>query len=237
MRLLPFLFLAAAAGFSPAAGPEPGERAVYVLRWSFVSVGTVTMGLEEAGPGELQATLVAKANAFMRTVHDFHTVISSRFPPGAGRSLGYERHEKATGNVHETFFDWEEGTVRYSKNGDTRVPLRLPDGAQDPFSIVYAFRSGAVPLAPGRITVPVTDGKAVARAVFRIGEPETVDTRAGEFRAVPVTADFKDVRAIFARPEGALVTVWLSDDARRLPVKLESEATIGSFRAVLERIE
>ena len=232
LRLLPaFIFLTVSA--LSAEGPAVGETASYGLRWGFVSVGSVEISLEEEDRDLHRAVLVAKANAFMRNVYDFHTIISSRFAPGSERSEGYLREERSTDDFHETFFDWEANTVRYSKNGDERVPLPLEPGTQDPLSIVFAFRSGAVPLRPGTHHVWVSDGKVLEKAEFRVKGPETVKTPAGKFRAYRITADFGGVRATFARPEGALIDVWLSDDDRMLPVKLKSEATIGSFISVL----
>ncbi len=229
-----FFLLSIIGPFFAVAEGERLEESVFKLKWSFVSVGTVTMTLERIGPEVRRGTLEAKANAFMRKVYDFHTIISSRFPKEAKRSLGYSRVEHTTGDRHETFFDWEAMTVRYSKNGDMRVPLPLKGDTHDPLSIVYAFRSVDFPLESGVVRLPVSDGKAITEARFEISEPETVKTPAGKFEARKVTADFGDVRAIFARPEGALIHVWLTDDERRFPVKLESEATMGSFTAVLE---
>ncbi|MFP4351528.1 MAG: DUF3108 domain-containing protein [Puniceicoccaceae bacterium] len=232
LRLPPVLLLLAVSVLS-ADGPVVGEKASYGLRWGFVSVGAVEISLGETDGGLFEAVLEAKANAFMRKVYNFHTIIVSRFAPGAERSAGYFRDEKATEDLHRTFFDWDANTVRYSKNGDERLPLPLQPGCQDPLSVVFAFRSGAVPLRPGTHRVWVSDGKVVEKAEFRVKGPETVKTPAGRFRAYRITADFGGVRAIFARPEGALIDVWLSDDARMLPVKLKSEATIGSFTSVL----
>jgi len=236
MRLplrLPSALLFLTVSVLSADGPVVGEKASYGLRWGFVSVGAVEISLEEVNGGHHQAVLDAEANAFMRGVYDFHTIISSRFAPGAKRSEGYFRDEKTTEDLHRTFFDWNANTVRYSKNGDERLPLPLRPGCHDPLSVVFAFRSGAVPLRPGIQRIWVSDGKVVEKAEFRVKGPETVKTPAGKFRAYRITADFGGVRAIFARPEGALIDVWLSDDDRMLPVKLKSEATIGSFTAVL----
>jgi hypothetical protein len=137
-------------------------------------------------------------------------------------------------NLHETLFNWDEVTVRYSKNGDDRVSLDLKPLTQDPLSIVFAFRSGAVPRTPGSYQVWVTDGEVIELADFKVSKPETVKTPAGKFETFRITADFKEVRAIFARPEGAMIEVWLTNDERMIPVKLKSEATIGSFRSELE---
>lgn len=222
-----------------ADGPVLGEKAIYELRWSYFAVGSVEISLNKAEDSEElhQATLDAKANAFMRRFHNFHTIITSQFPPEIGKSHGYARNELVEENTHETFFDWEEETVRYSKNGDVRNPLELKPLTQDPLSIVFAFRTGAVPHTPGVHQVWVTDGEVIDLVDFEVSEPETVKTPAGKFETFRVTADFKGVRAIFARPDGALIDVWLTNDERMIPVKLKSEATIGSFRSELEEYQ
>ncbi len=233
-RIIALLFF---LSISPATaqGLEVGERAVYSLRWSYFSVGTVVISLNWAGEGEsfLEARLDASANAFMRRFHDFHTVITSRFPPGVERSHGYLRDEAADNSIHEIIFDWEAGQVRYSKNGDIRHPLPLVPLTHDPLSVVFAFRSGAIPLTPGLHQTWVTDGKIIDQIEFTVREPEKVKTPAGKFLAYRITADFREIRAIFARPPGALIHVWLTADENMIPVKLESEATIGSFYSVL----
>lgn len=213
----------------------PGEKAVYQLSWSFFAVGTVEIRIDqsEESVGVLQARLDAKANAFMRKVHDFHTVITSHFFPPVDKSLGYARAEVSSENVHETIFDWETGTVRYSKNNDVRIPLVLQPLVQDPLSAVFAFRGGAIPLTPGTHHAWVTDGEVIDLVEFKVSGPEKVKVPAGKFETYRVRADFKGVRAIFARPEGAPIDVWLTNDERMIPVQLKSEATIGSFRSEL----
>jgi len=232
------LLLIGGAAYSVALPRD--ELATYQLKWGFVSVGTVEIRLSAnlaENSDTFAATLSAKANGFMRRMHDFHTVIKSTFPAGVEYSLGYSRDEKAGEDLHETFIDVEGGEARYSKNGDLRNPVRLLGMTQDPLSIVFAFRSGAVPFEVGEYQAWVTDGKVVELADFTISGPETIKTAAGKFETLRVTADFKGVRAIFARPEGALIDVWLTNDDRRIPVKLISEATIGSFRSELRAYE
>jgi len=239
--LLPLLFLSLTclgqgAEKNQKKGPLAGEKAVYSLRWSFVSVGDVEISIDENSDvgGLWTATLEAKANAFMRTVYDFHTIIRTQFTEGVPRSEGYIRDERGEETVHGTFFDWSTETVRYSKNGDVREVLALQPGTQDPLSVVFAFRSGAVPLRKGTHPVWVSDGKVIDLIEFKVDGPETVRTPAGKFQAFHITADFKGVRAIFARPEGALIEVWISADDRMIPVQLKSKASMGSFRSILE---
>mgnify|MGYP003135506110 CR=1 FL=1 len=237
--LLPLLVGLSLNGASQSVeGGQPvvGEKAIYELRWSYFAVGSVEIRLDPSEENEemLRATLEAKANAFMRRVHDFHTVIASDFPASVEKSHGYSRDELANENLHETQFEWEEGTVRYVRNQDVRAPLQLQPLTHDPLSIVFAFRSGAMPLKPGTYLAWVTDGEVIDQAEFKVKGPEKIKTPAGKFETYRVTADFKGVRAIFARPEGALIDVWITNDDRMIPVKLKSEATIGSFRSELE---
>lgn len=227
-------WLALAGGLRAAEAVAPGEWGIYALRWNWVRVGTTELRLEAGGEDEWIATLDARANAFLRQFYDFHTTIESRFPAGVPFSRHYERHENPAGIRHRTLFAWEPGEVRYQRNEDLRPPLALKGPVQDPLSIVYAFREGRVPRTPGTHFLPVTDGKAMVEVRLEVGQPRPVRTPAGKFQAFPVTADFGAVRAIFARPEGALITLWLTDDRYLFPVRLESEATIGQFNAVLE---
>ena len=226
-------WLALAGALRAAEAVAPGEWGIYSLRWNWVGIGTTELRLDANGEGEWIATLDARANAFLRQFHDFHTTIQSRFPEGAPFSRYYEREERPSDVVHLTFFEWEPGEVRYQRNEDLRPPLALPGPVQDPLSIVYAFREGRVPRNPGTYSLPVTDGEELVEARLEVGRPRSIRTPAGKFRAFPVVADFGAVRAIFARPEGALITLWLTDDRYLFPVRLESEATIGKFKAVL----
>lgn len=225
--------------------PVSGEKGEFRLHWGMVTVGTVDylfekVEVDEDGDAEeviYYSKLEAKANAFMRRIHNFHTLLETWMSEDLSRSQRYSRNEITDDVVHQALFDWSSEEVRYARNEDIRVPLPLLDATQDPFSVIHAFRMGWIPREPGEYEVPVSDGQVVVDAKITVHERERMRTPAGRFYAIKVSADFKEVRAIFARPEGALIHVWLSDDEYLFPLRLQSEAMIGNFTSSLVSYE
>ncbi|OPZ26774.1 MAG: hypothetical protein BWZ02_01890 [Lentisphaerae bacterium ADurb.BinA184] len=83
------------------------------------------------------------------------------------------------------------------------------------------------------LTLPVTDGKRCALARARVLRRETVCTPAGEFDTLVVEPDLREVKGVFEKSPGARLHVWVTNDARHLPVKLASKVMIGHFTAEL----
>ena len=86
----------------------------------------------------------------------------------------------------------------------------LPANAQDLVSFMYQL--GLVPLTPGRVELPITNGWKLERYVLEIGVEEPLQTPFGALRAVPV----KQVR----RPGQESIELWLAPDYRWLPVRI-----------------
>lgn len=218
------------------------ERLDYRLKWGLFTVGTVRLEGEDpraAAEGDtVRYTLAARTNRWMDRFLKARTFIRSTYDPTRQRSLGYKRVESdgPVPEVHETLFDWGAGEVRYSKNGDRRVPLEIGDRAEDPLSIVHTVRYQG-PAVGDVYSIPVTDGKAFTFAAIRVVDGGRVRTPAGRFDTLEVIADLGDVRGVFARPEGALIHVWITRDPPWTPVKLRSRIALGSFTAELTSVE
>jgi hypothetical protein len=104
-------------------------------------------------------------------------------------------------------FDWRGASAAIG-NPPRRVDL--PAGAQDIVSFMYQL--GLVPLTPGRIELPITNGWKLERYTLEIGIEEMLETPFGVLRAVPV----KQVR----RAEQETVELWLAPAYRWLPVRI-----------------
>jgi len=107
--------------------------------------------------------------------------------------------------------------------------VALPAAVQDALSAMYVLR--AIRLAEGdRFAMPVCDGGNNYRVMFEVGGRETVKTGVGTLGAVRVTSTVLDAqRKAVGRP----MRLWISDDARRLPLKLQAELAVGSFNLTL----
>ena len=103
--------------------------------------------------------------------------------------------------------DWNAMTAMI---GNPQRDVALPADAQDLVSFMYQL--GLMPLAPGRIELPITNGWKLERYELEIGGEEQLQTPFGTLRAVPV----KQVR----RPGQESIELWLAAEYRWLPVRI-----------------
>ena len=103
--------------------------------------------------------------------------------------------------------DWSAMTAMI---GNPQRGIALPADAQDLVSFMYQL--GFMPLAPGRIELPITNGWKLERYELEIGGEEELQTPFGMLRAVPV----KQVR----RPDQESIELWLAAEYRWLPVRI-----------------
>jgi hypothetical protein len=90
-----------------------------------------------------------------------------------------------------------------------------PRWVQDVLSAIYYLRSQ--PLKDGQVRViPISDQAQLYSIEVVAGKPEEVSVGAGKYSATPVDVRMFDGR--FVKRSGQL-TVWLTDDPARLPVK------------------
>jgi len=100
---------------------------------------------------------------------------------------------------------------------------------QDALSAIYVLR--AVPFKAGdKMTMPVSDDGINYKAMFEIGASERLRTGIGELSASRIKLSLFDDKN---KPVGRNLALWISDDARKLPVKLQAELTVGSFNLTL----
>ena len=92
-------------------------------------------------------------------------------------------------------------------------------------------------LQPGQSTaLPVSDGKKIVMARIEAQEKEKVSTSLGSFQAIRYEAFlFNDI--LFKR--NARLFIWISDDARRLPVQIQVRMRIhiGTVTFTLDKVD
>lgn len=233
----------AAAGRPRAERPVPfkvGETLTYDVSWStYLTAGTAVMTVKEKKPSynstayyvvaEGRPTpLVAKLYTLyykMDTLIDAHTLLpqrgSSYSEEGSRRRLRTTVFDRA---AKKAFFEFRTGT-------SIKTDFPVSPDVQDALSAIYVLR--AIPFRAGdRMTMPVSDNGENYRVQFGVGGPERIRTPLGEMRAwrlTPTISDSKNQRV------GKGLSIWLSDDARRLPLKLEAELAVGSFVLTLRQ--
>lgn len=229
------------AGARRAEAPVPfrvGETLTYDVSWSnFVSAGTATVAVREKKPsyGSTAYYVVAEGrpNTILSRLYTLYykadTLIDA-YTLGSQRGSVYSQEGRRT-RFKATRFNRDARTATYEVRTATVVTrdLEVAADAQDALAAIYALR--AMPLAAGRtIEIPVSDSGKTYRVTMAVGRPEQVETALGTVRAWKIVPTVVDDRG----QATSAMTVWLSDDARRLPVRLQATLPVGSVNIVLK---
>ncbi|MFZ1984462.1 MAG: DUF3108 domain-containing protein [Desulfatitalea sp.] len=220
----------------------PGERLTFALRWSVIPAGEAVL---EVLPMEtIQETrafhfrLTAQSNAFMDLFYKVRDRIDSYVDAEVTRGLHYEKvqHEgKAQRNVR-VVFDWRKGTAQYSDEKRTRAPIAIPPGTFDPLSVFFYSR-----LLPWEenllIQCPVTDGVKYIQGRGRIVQRQTLCIGDRTYDTFLIEPDMEHISGVFEKRKNAKIKVWVTADAKRIPVKVTSKAPVGTFVGELLTIE
>jgi len=215
-----------------------GEVLIYDVSWStYLTAGTLTVSVREKRPsfgsvayyvtGEGRPTpLLSKLYSLYYkadTLVDVYTLLPQR-----GSTYSEESGRR---RMKITRFNHAARTVQFEMQTATvfKKELAVPPYSQDILSALVVIR--ALPLKTGtKITMPVCDGGDLYRATIVVGARELVRTGLGPMNALKIVPAVTDSRG---RPSGRGMALWITDDARRLPVKLQAELAVGSFVLVL----
>jgi hypothetical protein len=101
----------------------------------------------------------------------------------------------------------------------------VPQQTQDGLAAFYPLR-GRTWKTGDRATIPVTDSGSLYTAQFDVGALETVRVPFGQSSAWKLKVGITDASN---QPVWRDIALWISNDARRLPVKMQAELPVGAF--------
>jgi hypothetical protein len=235
----------------PPPGPLPfavGETAAYSVQWLTgpldVSAGTITLSVvpahaDDAGVNARAPSWVFEANAETASWVSRFFEARDRFRTSASGDLVPLMHQRflreGRREVDRAFAYDHEG--RHVRSADSAVAARdgaamvlpLAAHARDALTALWYVRS--LPLAPGAVfELPINEAGRNMTATISVGAPEIVDAAGGPqpaFRVEPrLTTRVQRRQAIAA-------TLWISADARRVPLAADITAGFGRVRLKL----
>ena len=110
--------------------------------------------------------------------------------------------------------------------------LTVPAGVQDALSALYALR--AMPWKSGEaFSIPVSDSGKIYTVHVAVGESERVKTGLGTLSALQASLRVVEEGV---GPLDRRMDLWVSDDSRRLPVKVQIDLPVGSFVLLLKQV-
>lgn len=215
---------------------KPGEVFTYNISWSnFFQAGTSVMEVrnEETASGRPAYRIISstRSSSLISAFFPVMDVVQSVLDAKDIYSLSYsvnELHGRKK-RQREMVFDHEQGLVRVVLNGKEEV-RPFTGRMQDALSSLYYLRTRDDFSPEKPIIIEVYDsGKQWSVEVQTLGR-ETIKTMLGEFKTIKVRT-FPKYEGVF-RHKGEIF-MWLTDDARKIPVLMKSTITIGSIVATL----
>jgi hypothetical protein len=217
----------------------PGERIVFRISYAHLTGGRATLSVAGA-PGEatLRFTADAKSEGFFAWLFHFrvddHTV--ARFDPVQGCSLGIEKHlrEGKAARDQVVVIDPRTGVadVRDRKIKETR--FELEPCPLDVLSALYVARMRGVSEKEPLLLPAFDNGKRYVLQVRFIGRDrlDLPPPLGQSVSTIIVEPQLAEGTGLFVK-KGRLI-LWLTDDARRLPVRMKSKVALGSVGADVE---
>jgi hypothetical protein len=228
--------LVSLVGTGAACALSVPEKLVYEVSWSGVKAGRAVQEVSQRD-GELALLYTVRSSGWINTFFPIDDRSEALLAPAApGERVGLPRlfreriSEGKTRTHKEAVLDQQRLTVetkdflKHSEKSDLITPRTF-----DTLSCIYFIRASE--LVPGKpVSFDVYDLKRLWSAQVHVVRHEEVHTPVGRFPTVVVRAQLS---APGMQPRNDYMTVWLSDDSRRIPVKLSVKLKVGEFTATL----
>lgn len=210
------------------AAPGPGERLQWDIEWMGVTAGSAE-ATTAAATDHWQLELRTRSAGWVDALYPVDDHMLSRWDPARG-TLGYQTRFRegrfqqdqdirfgADGIVadrRQLFGEgWRSWTDRYD-------PV---SGLEDPLSALWRLRHAVL---EGEVRFPVWTGRALKTLRARVLAREALAERPAV--KLDIAASSHELEDVQGR-----ITVWLSDDAERLPLKAAVKTRAGVVTAFL----
>jgi hypothetical protein len=227
-----------------APGPipfHPGEQLIYQASWIGIpaAAGKVVLHPDHANPALLSAEIWISTNRLTDKLYRMRDYLRENFGAGSLKptELYIRQNEGHRHDIFDVTFDRRARIVTLVKHGPRGVQRRafLSDNPSGPVSA--ALMALSQPLKVGD-SLSFDAFSGTTRYVFNlyVARRERISTPLGEFDA------FRIVPSVTYLSDGQVnnkvhdTVLWVSADARRLPLRVESAVFIGSVRIDLVRV-
>ncbi|HET7003807.1 MAG TPA: DUF3108 domain-containing protein [Puia sp.] len=211
------------------AGESITFRVYYTLAGVYIAAGeaTFTVALEELGGKPVyHVTGAGKNYSFLDNFFKVRDKYESYIDTSTLQPMKFIR------NVSEGSYRKYEN-VSFNKTAHTAITnsgvFKTPDCVQDVLSTMYYARNiDFDKMKPGdKIPFSMFLDNQVYDLYIRYVGKETIKTKYGKFRAIKIKP-LLIKGTIFEG--GEKMTVWISDDANHIPVRVESPISVGSVK-------
>jgi hypothetical protein len=222
------------AFFAQLSVASAGQRFEYDLKWGFVLAGHSVMehsDATKANPSMVESTTISAD--WMEGFYPVRNYVRSELN---GTNTFYPSNYRITTlegtyrKDREVRFELNEGKALYidhlkGEEKNVEIPMKV----YDPLSVLFKIKGMKLEVGKS-IFVTIFDSKKVWNLEVLVLKKEKIKVPAGTFNTIKINPLMKS-EGIFKR-KGAMY-LWISDDPRRIPVKVKSKVAVGSITALL----
>ncbi|MBR1980932.1 DUF3108 domain-containing protein [Candidatus Proelusimicrobium excrementi] len=218
-----------------------GETLKYNVGWSFIVAGTATLTtgriVDNNGVLAYELRADAKSHSIIDAVFKVRDINISWLDVNSLKSLGYWQSVREGKYARDEWLilDYNSHTYNNHKqdkqgNVKTQQFTFTGDSVLDMLSSLYYVRLQPLP-EKGVVYFDIINRKQQYPLKVTVLGKKKVKVKAGEFNCIVVEPQFSGEGIFISK--GKSLKVWLTDDERRLPVKMAAEVFIGSVTAEL----
>jgi len=212
------------------------EKFVYDLTWTGIKAGTASLELRNERDAVKIVSIARSAEwlSVFYTVEDRveSTLLKASTPPTIGLPVKYriKIREGKHRRDKEVIFDRTAGKAKYIDHiNNEKKDFDVPVSVFDPISSFYHLRT--LKLTDGEsVYVTIFDSKKVWNVEVKVLKRERVTLPMGTFDTVVVKPLMKSEGIFYRKGE---ILIWLTDDAKHIPVKLQTKVAVGHITATL----
>ena len=225
-----------------------GESLTYAADWMNISVGEATMTVDTNATYEGSPAIHLKAEAKSNRAFSLFFAIEdageSWVDPKGLYSLGFisDQQEGSISDYQKWVMDYDRGVAtrtRVRKKGRGPAKRSVKDyplqatHLQDAFSMLYFFRAFDLDVGQTLVSDVFVSRKTWKLEVKIVGR-DKCKVPAGTFDCLKVVPSV----TLNGKPQKkGQMTIWVTDDERRIPVKIQSEIPLGKVNAELVRFK
>ncbi len=225
------LALRSKSGYRP---PVP-EKLLFDIVWGgwsfrWVHAGQATMELSPTlTPEIIQFRSLAWCTDFFQSFYPVHDTVTSWIHVGGLYPLRFSKVLNEGSYHHRSHAIYDQASHRLTTE-DTS--FAIAPFTQDILSAFYLIRSQTFKVGES-MELAAVSGKKAYRLKVICHRRESVEVPAGRFETLVIEPILKG-DGLF-RAKGTLL-IWLTDDQRHLPVKMQSKIPVGSIRVELVQL-
>ena len=218
---------------------RPGEKLTYKMVWNLIPVGYFTAEIMDTEIIDETVTwhfrMRVKTNDFADTFYKVRNSIDSYAKADLMSSLKYDFDQRQGDTVDaiNLTYDSNGKRVHVIKQGVDKGWSELPNLCVDPLTMFYAIRMQPITKAGQTFNVWVADGDKSIECPVLVVRKETLIVNEIPRECWLIQPDLKGLHSVFKKSDGAKLSVWVSADEHRIPLRMASRVIIGSFQGRL----